>query len=190
MKYFSLIFSCVFLVLSCSKRNDVTKYPPYKLINEFAQKIKPETDLVLTAYGINFGLPKGYQKKGIGNFTVSFRLQKNKSDEVSLEYARNLIVSLGEKFLEEINSNMEIRPDLDFYPFPSDYLDISVRFVDDNRVQLGQGVAVIYFWEGKIVYEGYKIEQYETGYGPVGKHFTIHKESYAEALETVRKQNL
>jgi hypothetical protein len=188
MKFTNLILCCLFLISSCAKKDVIGNFPPYKLIIEFAKKIKPETDLVLSGYGINNGLPKDYQKKGIGSFRASFKLPKEKNDEISLEYARNLIVFLGERFLEEINSNSEIRPDLDFYPFTSDSIDITVHFKDENQIDLGQGVALIYFYHGKIVYEGYKIEKYTNRFPAIGKHFTIHEESYAEALEIVKRQ--
>lgn len=188
MKYINIIIICVFFIFGCSVKSDSKKFPYYKLIIEFAQKIKKETGLVHTGYGINNTLPEGYHRKGIGNFDASFRLQKNKNDEITLEFARNLILFLGENFLQEINSDLEVRPDLDFYPFTSDSIDITVHFEDENRVDLGQGVALIYFKRGKIIYQGYKIQEYATRYGTVGKHFTIHEESYAEALEIVKKQ--
>ena len=192
MRFINLGLFFVFLLSSCScrgkVRSNIRDYPPYKLIIEFAQSIKQETGLVHTSYGINNSLPEGYQGKGIGSFKASFRLPKTKNDEISLEYARNLIVFLWERFLEDINSNTEIRPKLDFYPFTSDSINITVHFEDENRIALGQGVALVYFKRGIIEYQGYKIEEYATRFGTLGKHFTIHEESYAEALEIVKKQ--
>lgn len=194
MKFIRFVFFLVFLISSCTCKKDVKDpcqmYPPYKLINLFSQKIKPETDLVLRGYGINWCLPKGYQyKNGIGNFAASYSLQKTKNEEISLGYARNLIVFLTEKLLQEINSNPEVIPDLDVYPFISDLIRISIHFEDENRVDLGQGVAIVYFSKGKIEYEGYKIYEYAGRFPAVGKHFTIHEESYAEALDIVKKQS-
>ncbi len=188
MKFTNLIFCLVFLVFSCTSRGGIRDYPPYKLIIEFGEHIKPETGLVLSGYGVNVGLPKDYKGRGIGNFRASFKLPKMRSDEISLDYARNLIVFLGERFLGEINSNSKVRPDLDFYPFTSDFIDITIHFKDENQIDLGQGVALIYFRQGRIVYEGYKISEYTNRFPAIGKHFTIHEESYAEALDIVKKQ--
>lgn len=191
MKYINLFI--LFILFSCSSKRDAKDtyqmYPPYKLINLFSEKIKPETGLVLNGYGINIGLPKGYEvKNGIGNFRASYSLSKDKNDEISLDYARNLIVFLAENLLLDINSDLGIRANLDVYPCSSDGVNIAVHFKDKNKIDLGQGVAIIYFSKGKIKYKGYKIFEYSDKYPADGKHYTIHEESYAEALDIVKKQ--
>ena len=195
MKYIKFIVAVIVLVIisSCSSKMDVNDpyqmKPPYKLINLFSRKIKPETGLILNAYAYNWCLPRNYVcKNGIGNFRASYYLPKTKTDEISLDYARNLIVFLTENLLQDINSNSEIRSKLDVYPFASDLINITIHFEDEIRVDLGQGVAVVYFSNGKIEYEGYKIEKYTGQYPAEGKHYTIHKETYAEALDIVKKQ--
>lgn len=191
MKFINILLILSFA--SCSPKMDVNDpnqmKPPYKLLNLFSRKIKSETGLVLSSYGYNNHVPKGYQyKNGIANFGVSYHLPKSKNDEVSLEHARNLIVFLAENLLKDINSSSEIRDKLDVYPFVSNLINISIHFEDEIRVDLGQGVAVVYFSNGKIEYEGYKIEKYTGQYPAEGKHYTIHKETYAEALDIVKKQ--
>jgi len=125
---------------------------------------------------------------GIGNFSASFALAKTRADEISLEQARNLLVFVAENLLKEINSNPEVIPNLDIYPFVSDLLDITIHFTDENQIDLGQGVAIVYFWKGKIEYEGYKIDEYRSRYPSRGEHFAIHEETYAEALEIIKNQ--
>ena len=66
-------------------------YPPYKLIVDFSKEIKPETGLILFAYGINNGLPNNYEYiNGAANFKASYALYKKKEDLISLDYARQL----------------------------------------------------------------------------------------------------
>lgn len=178
---------------SCISNNDkkipTRDYPPYRLIIEYSNKINPETNLVLSSYGINIGLHRGYNyKNGIGNFSATYRLIKSKNDEVSLEKSRDLLVFLIENLLQDINSNPEIGPYLDSRPFLSDSLRIALYFEDEKRIQLGQGVALVYLSKGKIKYEGYKIKEYSEKYPALGEHYIIHEESYAEALDIVKKQ--
>jgi hypothetical protein len=193
MKFIN-IFVALFIVLllpSCNKNDKRASemYPPYKLITTFSQKIKPETDLVLYSYGVNNYLPKDYQfKNGVACFGASYALYKNKQDEVSIEYARTLVVYLTEGLLKEINTDPKLRPDLDIYPFTSDLIRIAIYFKDENKIDLGQGVASVYFSKGKIEYERYDIREYTGRYPAYGKHFTIHEESYAEALDIVKEQ--
>jgi hypothetical protein len=192
MKFIRFVFVFVFVFSSCSSKKDVVELdkfpPPYKLLRQYSKKIKPETDLILTGYGFNWCLPKGYEKKGIGNFSVSYKLTKTKNDKISDENARNLMVFLTENLLKEINTNIEVRPNLDVYPFSSDLVRIDVFFKDEDQVQLGQGVAIVYSANGKIKYEGYNIEGYRKPGCAYGKHYILHEESYAEALDIVKKQ--
>lgn len=194
MKSISYTLLIVLLLNSCSNSKGPyptpRDYPPYGLIVSFSETIKPETGLRLSGYGINNGLPKGHQHiNGIGSFCASYTLAKTRTDIISLQEARNLLVFVAEGLLKEINSNQEVRPELDVYPFVSDLIDITIRFKDENQIDLGQGVAVVYFWKGEIEYEGYRIDEYTGRYPASGKHFTIHKETYAEALEIVKKQD-
>jgi len=192
MKFINYLFIFFISLSSCTNKKNVKNwcqtYPPYKLIIEFSQKINPETNLVLRSYGINWCLPKGYQKKGIGNFSASYSLSKKKNENVLLDDARKLTLFVAENFLQEINSNGEITPELDVYPLTSEFLDLCLHFEDENRIDLGQGVAIVYFNNGKIKYEGYDIHKYTGSYPAEGKHFVMHEETYAEALEIVKKQ--
>ena len=193
MKFIRCFFLVFLVFSSCKSKMDVKDpyqmKPPYKLINLYSRKIQPQTNLVLCGYGYNIFLPDNYEIiNGIGNFDASYYLTKNKTDAITLENARNLIVFIAENFLQEINESSEIRPHLDIFPFTSDLLRVTVHFEDKNRIDLGQGVAIIYFSHGKIKYQGYEIEIYRDQYPARGKHYLIHEESYAEALDIVKKQ--
>ena len=176
---------------SCSKKPETgtEMYPPYRLIVDFSKEINPETGLVLFAYGINNGLPKNYEYiNGVANFKAGYALYKKKEDLISLDYARQLLVFTAENMIKRINLTPEIIPDLDAYPATSDSIRISIYFLDEIKVQLGQGVAEVRFANRKIKYEGYEIREYTNRYPAKGRHYIIHEETYTEALEIVKKQ--
>ena len=220
MKLIKFFISCsfIFLVSSCKKENvDISELcPEYKLIDKFSERIKPKTGLVLYCYAINYNLPYGYQfKNGVGDFMADYTAYKTQNDVISLEEARRLIVSVAEGLLQEINSNLIVRPDLDVYPMTNELLTISIKFKDENHIELGNGgVSRIYFSKGRIEYERYEIYEYTNRYqlpegvhvheeingkihsykvtsptAPAGKNFLMYAESYAEAMDTVKKEN-
>ena len=186
-----LFFISVFCFFSCSRReHSVSDFPPYKLILDFSEKLKKETGLVLFGYGVNNNLQKCYEiKNGVANFGISYYLFKERQDAISLEEARNLLVYVVESFLNEINGNEVIRSELDLFPFTSDFIKVSIHFVDKNKIDLGRGVAYVYFSRGKIDYEKYDIEEYREVYPAIGKHSIIHQESYRDALDIVKRSN-
>jgi|GEM_PF-2886229 len=190
MKFINqIILICLFFCIACHKKPAAEILPEYRFIKNFAQKIKPSTALILYAYGINNNLPRNYELKNqVANFTTDFFLFKTQQDSISLEEARTLLVSVTEAFLQEINSNLEIRELLDYYPFTSNSISISINFTDQNKIDLGNGIAQVSFSKGDIQYERYEIYEYTNRYPAIGKHFTVHRESYTEALELVRNQ--
>ncbi len=190
MKYIKFIIAiCVLIFISCSRKDVSDMFPDYKLINNFSKKINKQNGLVLSSYGVNSDLPKTYKvKNGTANFIVSYSLPKKRYDFVSLKEARSLLISVAESFLKEINSSEEVRPYLDFYPCTNDLIDITLYFRDENSIQLGQGISSVFFAHGKIEYERYDIREYRSTYPSIGKNFTVHEETYAEALDIVRQQ--
>lgn len=163
--------------------------PEYRLINTFAEKIKPKTGLILRSYGVNNNLPKGYQfKNHVANFSASFKIIKTQEDIISIEDARFLMISILDGFLHEINSNLEVRDLLDFHPFTSNLINLTIYFEDKNGIDLGTGISTVYFFNGNLEYERYEIHEYRSRYPSIGKHFKVHKESYQQALDLVNKQ--
>ncbi len=160
----------------------------YKFITSFSKKIKPETGLILRSYGANHNLPKDYPfKNEVVTITACYALIKTQKDTISLEQARGMLVSLMESMLISINSDSYIRQYLEIYPFTYDLLDISIRFEDENYIDLGTGISQVYFYRGKIKYERYDIKEYTGTYPARGKHYIIHEETYPEALAIVQK---
>lgn len=183
----------------------------YKLITTFSKRIQQRTGLFLSGYGINNHHPKKYQfKNGVHDFLADYRMYKTQQDVISLENARRLVVSVAEGFLQEINSNLKVRPDLDTYPIISDLIAITICFKDENHKELGNGgISNIFFSEGEIIYDRHEIHDYAERYSfpegmhitddkgrgykvirpPANKNITVHKESYADALDIVKREN-
>ena len=186
MKFISFLF-CVFLFFSCDRRGrSVSDFPPYKLIIDFSENLKKETGLVLCCYGINVGHKPHNVRYGVANFDLSYNLFKDRKDMVTLEAARQVLVFSVEKFLNEINSNENIRSELDVFPFVSDSVNLCVYFMDENKIELGDGVACVSIFNGSVRYERYDIEEYREVYPAIGKHSIIHQESYQDALDIVK----
>jgi hypothetical protein len=163
--------------------------PEFRLIKRFSARLKSEEQIQLCSYGVNNG-PKreGHLKNHISDFSVSYKLYKSLDDSISLDSARCLVVSIAEGLLGEINSDKELRGELDVFPFSNDRLDISLYFVDKNDVQLGSGgISKIYFDRGEIEYFRYEIRKY-TPPAPLGKSHLVHTESYEQALAIVKSQ--
>ena len=193
MKFFnSLVLFLFILFCSCCKKNnyDINKiFPEYRLIKDFSERVKQKQGFTLCAYGTNVYLPKDYEKKNhTAQFLTNYYLIKNRIDFVSMDEARVFLVSLAESFLKEINFDLEVKERLEFYPCNSDMLHMRLSFQDSNRINLGQGIAIITFYEGKLRYKGYEIWEYRGSYPARGRDFLIHEETYAEALDIVKKQ--
>lgn len=191
MKYIKILIILLSFI-SCHRKTAgeiLDKDPSYKVITTFSKKFKHQTGLELAWYGVNRNLPKEYQfKNEVVNFHLGyFLINPNKDEAVSLNNARKLIVLTVDSFLKTVNSDPKVIPKLEVFPMTEDLLQISIHFKDQQQVDLGQGVAVAYFTHGKIRYEGYKISEYNGSYPAVGEHYLIYEETYAEALEALKK---
>ncbi len=161
----------------------------YNFIKKVSEDIKKDTGLELALYGVNGEVPKEYvMKNEIYNIHVTYWLYKNKQDELSLEEVRRLTLSVAEKLVREFNSDPVISQKLEFHPFSFDDIELYIHIVDENKIALGQGVSTVYFSKGKVKYKGFEIIEYSNTYPARGRGYTIHEESYAEALDIVKKQ--
>lgn len=187
---FIKIMMLFMLGLSASCYHDVLNMPEYKLIKRFSKRIEKSDGICLYAYGINdlYPIPDDHIEGKISAFNVSYEIYKKRTDSISLDSARCLVVSVAESFLKEINSDPKIKNELSKYPLPSDRIHVILHFRDENDVELGnEGVSSVFLEGGEIEYERYEIREY-TPPIPVGRHFTVHEESYGEALEIVKNQ--
>jgi hypothetical protein len=191
MKFISFLSIFIFILLGCHKKTVgeiLEKDPSYKVMLTFSEKIKTETNLILKGYGLN-DVPKDYKFiNGVANFNVSYLLTKDKEDEISIEGARNLVVFVAENFLKTVNSDEKVIPNLDTYPITYNSININIHIEDKNRIHLGQGVAIVHLWDGKIRYDGYKINEYTGKFPADGNRHIMLEENYADALKKVSKK--
>lgn len=133
MKYTSQILIVLLLICSYGFKNkqiDISQsIPEYRLLHRCSKRIKEHTQLDLRMYGVNNDKPIGYKlKNGTYDFSVSYNLYKTQKDNVPVEFARSLVVSVVECLVNEINSDLEVRPYLDFFPITSpDFGDFQCR---------------------------------------------------------------
>lgn len=189
MKFIKIMILFMF-GLSASCCHDVLNMPEYKLIKRFSKRIKKSDGIYLYCYGINalHPVPEDHIEGKISDFSVSYEIYKKRTDSVSLDSARCLVVSIAESFLKEINSDPKIKNELSKYPLPSDRIHVILHFRDENDVELGnEGISSVFLERDKIEYERYEIREY-TPPIPVGRHFTVHEERYGKALEIVKNQ--
>lgn len=144
--------------------------------------MRAENGWILSSYGFN---KDEFRSADAAIFDVSYYLPCKRNDSISIEQARAYLVHIVDIFLKEINEKQELESYLKIYPYTSDLIDVSLYFEDENRIDLGQGIAVVHLTCGKIKYERYEIEQYRKEYPAIGKHFVQYTESYEEALELV-----
>jgi hypothetical protein len=190
MKFIKYIL-CFHLILFGASYTTWVPETPNKnnLLIEFSNKIKRATGLVVSTYGYNTYLPRDYKIiNGMASFSLDYNLVKTRQSVVSLKEARNLLISVTESLLKKINSDPEMKKRLDVYPCTNDLIRICIYIQDENHIDLGQGISTVFFSRGKIKYEYYQIHEYRNSYPAIGKHFTVHEESYVEALDIVKKQ--
>lgn len=193
MRYIKIIACLCFCFMQHGcKQTNIYQYPPYGLIKKFSEEIQSQTGLKLSSFGATHGLDEKNKKKyGKANFDIIYKLIKNRNENISVEEARCLLISVSEAFLRKVNSDPSISQYTDTYPLPVDMIDITIFFLDHAGIELGAGVSSVQLWKGNIKYEAYAIEEYhmigktESAYG---HHSVLLKESYAEALEIVKQQ--
>ena len=102
---------------------------------------------------------------------------------VNLEEARELLVYAIQVFLHNINSNKEVRPFLHNYPFTTKNIEITIWIYQKSGKNPHQGnIECITLYQNKLTYKLTAPSKFELW--PI-----LHEETYAEALEALRKQN-
>lgn len=181
-----------FLVIFASCVCDMSeKIIEFKVIKTFSERLKEKTQFDLYSYGVNNQLPKDQEVNGkIINFDISYKLLCDKKDLVSLDQARCWLVSVAESLANEMNTNTQINKELETFPLPMQNIKLYLLFLDENEIELGQGVCKVSLLNNKIRYQTYKIKQYDIGFKSVAKgdHYNIHEETYDKALQIVKEQ--
>lgn len=108
----------------------------------------------------------------INRVSVSLECYEN----LNLEQARNLYLTLYSKLLNSYNSNRQLRPYLHNYPFNSENIEISISFKKNNHKRVDSNfIAYTCCARGKIFYDFYDHEKRDL--------VTLHSEEISEALK-------
>ncbi len=93
----------------------------------------------------------GYFNQGkIDSFYADFMIAK----EVSEEEAKELLLSVTEKFLHHINGDCKLKPYLNIYPITMEHLSVSIAFMDQKKSPVSS-LAQVHLYEGKVFYSHY-----------------------------------
>ena len=163
------------LCFFCSCTSNEHQSPDYEEIadeitDKTARKLQKKTGLVLVGTG-------GQMMHDIQMMAMSFDLYH----EIDLEKARELAVFSAEEYLKAINGNEEIRPYLHEYPFTAKNVEISIFIHNPDGSNLSsEKLHCISARRGKIKYYS----------DDLGYYNPLHEETYEEAVNTVRNQNL
>lgn len=185
-----IVFFAVIVMSGCREKIDISQLlPEYRLIHRVSDDLQKKYGVKLSVYGINNDLDRNYEiKKTTASFLVSYNFIQLRDSCISLEQARCLFVNITEALLQAINTDLEVRDRLDFYPFPIDGLRVSVHFVDENKIELGQGVCYAGMRRGVVGYDAYQIYEYKDNLITHGKHSDLLQEPYSVALEIATEQ--
>ncbi|NGX40130.1 MAG: hypothetical protein KR126chlam1_01471 [Chlamydiae bacterium] len=172
MKKFVKVIFLVFVLISTNifaKSNESESYVQIaqKLMNNFADEIEKEHGL--SCIGTGGRMPYDIEE---------FSLKLLSHNRTSVKEARELLVRITEKFLEEINSNKKVRPFLREYPFEPFRAEVSIAFWE-NGIPGKEDGSLIHAFQVK--------NQIFYYCGEEGKpiHTLLAEEPYEEALKIV-----
>jgi hypothetical protein len=184
---------------SASRQSASDIVPEYNMLVNFSRNIDPDLKLRLYSYGINNNVPKEISAVGITHdFSAAYWCFRDKEDEVSVEEARRLLISITEALRKTIDADERFQDRLYIRPFLASFLDVSVHFVDSMKEDLKRGVTDVSLWRGKVRYKKEKIGEYNICYHgsldkieeissmQLFKYQELPQESYEEALEFVQ----
>ena len=98
---------------------------------------------------------------------------------VDISQARELMVSCSQEFLDQINSDEQIRPYLHNYPFTANNIHLGMSFVEKNSSKFIKPPYIAYVTLIKgIIY-------YTCDYNPLGALTDLYEEPYEEAVKII-----
>ena len=151
--------SFLFCCYSFNASSDYEKIAD-SITEKTAKELKVQKNLCLVGTG-------GQMMHDIQMMAMSFFYYQ----EVDLKTARELIVYAIDKYLDEINSNKEIRPYLHEYPFTVKNVEIRIWVYNPDRSELPlEKIYCITSLNGKLRY-----------YVRSNPHQAIYEETYEEA---------
>ncbi|NGX64035.1 MAG: hypothetical protein KR126chlam6_01459 [Candidatus Anoxychlamydiales bacterium] len=175
IKLMSLIVLKCFCLLTSCKSSPIFDYknePKYvhlsdEVIKKTANALKSEKGLYMIGHG-------GELMYDVKKLAISFVCNY----EINMKEGRELIVYSVHKFLSNINSNEQIRPYLNEFPFQVKDIDIAISFKVREKIKK-DSIDFVSIYYGKVFYDISDKEE-------VLK--TIHEETYEEALKIVESE--
>jgi len=142
-----------------------------KVIAQVAKDLSKIYNLQAVGYG-------GSMHEDVEEMSLSFSCHRKMTRK---EY-RKLIVNCSEYFLNEINSNEELRPHLHNFPFTSNHILLFIFVFSENGTELGIGqLSCVSVIKGKVNYSVHETEYtVKTGF----------EEPYSEALRLVKEAGM
>ena len=170
MNFFLFIIAILFFV-SCSENIQDAGYQPIHVstvINEIEKKVFHQLLIEQNLYPFEFG-------SGGKNPVTLLHFGFLYFDEIEIKEARELIMTAGNQFLKEINTNEQIRPYLANFPFKPENIQLEIFLKKPDRSEIGLGkLHVIAMEDGEV---RYNIRSAETK-----RLTTTYKETYEEAM--------
>lgn len=163
MKFLHLIFFFLIFLTSC------TRFPPhekagYICINKHIKTMLNSEEWVPEAIGGSF------YDDDIKVLTVRFIAS---AEEFDVDYLRSLMVKGVETFLNSINSNEELIPHLNHFPFTCNDLNYGISLYTTEGKWLGHSFLL----KGNLCF--FKTNEF--------KHTEqVHEEPYTEALQLIK----
>jgi hypothetical protein len=166
MKFY-LFFLLGLLITSCTHQSTDEKLA-YRLMNSFAATQNKQNNFEVFGMG-------GAMFDSIRVLDVVFTCNRY----VDVVQARKIIVPCANAFLNQINTDEQIRPYLNHYPFTVEDIHLGILFNEKKtgRFVRPPNIAFVTLVSGNIIYT--------SDYDPLGPLTDMHKESYEEALRIV-----
>jgi hypothetical protein len=166
MKY--VIYLLFFFFITACTHQSAENKEAYRLMNSFAAKQEKKNKLQVFGIG-------GSWYDNILILDLDFIGYRH----VDIPQTRLLIVTCAEEFLNQINSDEQIRPYLNHYPFTVEDIHLGILFNEKKtgRFVRPPNIAFVTLVSGNIIYT--------SDYDPLGPLTDMHKESYEEALGIV-----
>ena len=175
MRYIYFILTILFL---CNCNTSICYSPTQKgtlsneIMKKVANQVNNETGLIPCGTG-------GQAMDEIKMLALAFDCH----EQLNIDSARKLLITVLEKFKSEINSDSRIRQYLTNYPFEPKNIEIRIFIKNKNRSNLGKNkLCIISAINGILEYEIYTPDGFNLE--------TIHEESYEEAIQKLNEGNM
>jgi len=168
---FFLFTVMIFFIFGCGKNIQDVGYKPNPasvIISAIEKKVFHRLQIEKNLYPFEFG-GKGKDPIKLLHFGFLY------FNEIEIEEARELIITAGNQFLNEINANEQIRPYLANFPFKLENIQVEIFLKRPDKSEIGfEKLHVITMKDGEV---RYKIRSAETK-----RLTTTYKETYEEAM--------